>query len=410
MQGGFTRTRFFILAIVFMIAAPGIISHVFAAAPLALDDIKKVLPNVATYSHELKPLEYYRVQDDAGKVVGLAFITSSIPPAVRGHTDEIEVLVGMDVKGTVTGMYVLSHKEDADYFGKIVSSHFLKAFIGRSTDKGFADIDAVTGATVSSEAIKHDVETAAFEITKKLIDSGALTKRESGFPRPFDVAISATLLALIGMSVVAVNMPRRRWMRYVLWALSFGVVGIWLNTPITIGAFVDLRNGALPHLTLAILLIYAVVASLVKGNLYCAYLCPFGALQEGASRIGVPKCVPADAAEKNASWLRWIMLLASVFAIADGVNVFRSVEPFARCFARVYDPVVLAQAGVVVIAALFLRRPWCRYFCPTGAVLDLMAQCGVKMRCAVKNKIAKKKEEEISKLQKSNYKQTTKSK
>jgi len=384
MQGGFTRTGFLAIAIVLTIAVLGTFSHVFAAAPVALADIKKVLPNAAAYSHALKPLDYYRVQDDAGKIVGLAFVTTSVPPAVRGHNDEIDVLVGMDMKGAVTGIYILSHNENTDYFGKIFSSPFLKAFIGRTSDKGFADIDAVTGATVSSEAIKHDVETAAFEITKQLIDSGALTKKEGVSSRPFDWVISVALLALIGMSVVAVKMPRRRWIRYVLWVLSFSVVGVWLNTPITIGAFVDLRNGALPHLTLALLFIYAVAASLTKGNLYCAYLCPFGALQEGASRVGVPKCTPAGAVEKNAAWLRWIMLLVSVFAIAGGVSAFRSVEPFARCFARVFDPMVLAQAGVVVIAALFIRRPWCRYFCPTGAVLDLVAQLGVKIRMKMK--------------------------
>ncbi len=355
--------------------------NALAALPITLDDIRKVMPGASSHTHRLEPVDHYLVKDEKGTVIGIAFLTSAVPPPVRGYRDELDILTGMDTSGTITGVTILSHQEDPEYIGKLTAAGFLKKFVGRSVDRGFDDIEAVTGATISSNTIKKDIQTAAFEVHRKLIDSGIIRKEAGTTMRPFDALAAAAVVVLMAGAVAAVLMPRQRWLRYALWIASFAAVGIWLNAPITVGTFVDLRNGTLPpHLPLLLLLFFAVIASLVKGNLYCAYMCPFGALQEGASRLRFPKCRPADSAEKNAGWLRWIILIASVFAIAIGVQSFRTIEPFALLFSRTRMFVVYIHAGVVIAVALFIRRPWCKYFCPTGAVLDLLSQLGGKVR------------------------------
>ena len=40
------------------------------------------------------------------------------------------------------------------------------------------------------------------------------------------------------------------------------------------------------------------------GNLYCSYLCPFGALQEGAAKLFPKKCRPEPKRSSGLAWLR----------------------------------------------------------------------------------------------------------
>lgn len=355
-----------------------------AAVSVTIDDIKRVVPGAVSSVHKIEPVDHHLVKNKRGTVLGVAFVTSSVKPEIRGYGGEIDVLVGMDAKGIVTGVYVISHNETAEYFGRAESDGFLKRFVGRSVDRGFDDIDAVSGATISSSAIRRDIQTAAFEVTKQLIDSGALKKEAGRIPNPFDPIAVAAAIVLVAGAIAALAMPRRRWIRYAVWTASVLTVGIWLNTPLTIGMFVDLRYVILPAaVPLLVLFIFALISPLLKGNLYCAYLCPFGALQEGVHRIPVPKLSPHERVCRNASWLRWIILLAAVFAIANGVAAFRTIEPFALCFSRRVVVMALVQAAVVLVVAVFVRRPWCRYFCPTGAMLDLMGQLGYKVRCFI---------------------------
>jgi len=357
-----------IIGIVLFVAC---VSLVNAAPQIKLDDIKKVFPKAASFSHQLDPVDHYILQDSNGKGVGIAFITSDIPPEVRGYNGEIDVLVGMDPSGKITGVNILSHKENAEYMNMVISGGFLNKFVGRSLESGMDDIDAVTGATVSSTAIKQDIQTAAFVIFKDL------TPRSN----PVDLLPVAGVSVLLLGVIAAISMPRKRWLRYVVWPLSILVAGVWLNSPITIGNFVDIRNGILPsYLPLIILLAFALGAALIKGNFYCAYVCPFGSLQELAGRAKTPKCRPSETAHRNASWLKWIILLMTVFAIATSVDAFRSIEPFALFFSRTYQPIVWAQAGIILLGSLFVIRPWCKYFCPTGAVLGLICQISHKMR------------------------------
>lgn len=348
-----------------------------AASPITLDDIKKIFPEAASFSHQLDPVDHYILQDSNGKSVGIAFITSDIPPEVRGYNGEIGVLVGMDLAGKITGVNVLSHKENAEYMNMVISRGFLKKFIGRSLESGMDDIDAVTGATVSSEAIKRDIQTATFMIFKELMPRSS----------PSDLLpVAGVSILLLGV-IAVILMPRRRWLRYIVWPLSVLVVGVWLNSPITIGNFVDMRNGILPsYLPPIILMAFALGVALIKGNFYCAYVCPFGSLQELAGRARAPKCHPSEAAYRNASWLKWIILLATVFAIATSIDAFRSIEPFALFFSRTYQPIVWTQAGIILFGSLFVIRPWCKYFCPTGALLSLICQIGHKMRRRIRRR------------------------
>ncbi|MFH1709533.1 MAG: RnfABCDGE type electron transport complex subunit G [bacterium] len=81
----------------------------------------------------------------------------------KGYGGTIDMVVGIDLKGRVAGLKILSMKETPGLGIKASEPGFLKQFTGktsRSPLKAKKDIDAITGATITSQAIADGVKQA----------------------------------------------------------------------------------------------------------------------------------------------------------------------------------------------------------------------------------------------------------
>ncbi|MCL2084379.1 MAG: RnfABCDGE type electron transport complex subunit G [Oscillospiraceae bacterium] len=84
--------------------------------------------------------------------------------APNGYGGEIEMMVGVDAGGSVTGVSIVSMTETAGLGTKAGSPEFLGRFTGKragvSIGRGDNDIDAIAGATISSRAVTTGVSDA----------------------------------------------------------------------------------------------------------------------------------------------------------------------------------------------------------------------------------------------------------
>ena len=152
----------------------------------------------------------------------------------------------------------------------------------------------------------------------------------------------------------------------------------------------------IPHTHAANLVLGASIiltAVLAKG-FFCGWVCPFGALQEAIAAFShaLQRRVPvlrrfARRLQRHATllafldrWLRYFKYVVLVWAISGaaiyGVMVFRDVDPWS---ALVNTTEIEASGGIVVlaivlVASLFVERPWCRYACPLGAANGLLGR------------------------------------
>ena len=101
----------------------------------------------------------YKGIDANGNVVGWV-----IPAKGQGFADKIELLLGVDADALkITGMYVLDQKETPGLGDKIKSDlAWGKQYVGKSADQSISvnkssasgnEIQAITGATISSESV-----------------------------------------------------------------------------------------------------------------------------------------------------------------------------------------------------------------------------------------------------------------
>ena len=100
----------------------------------------------------------YRALNAAGETVGWV-----VPSVGQGFSDRIEVLIGLDRDArTITGLYVLWQNDTPGLGNRITEPEFRGRFAGQTAERplrmvkgagGPGEIEAVTGATVSSQSV-----------------------------------------------------------------------------------------------------------------------------------------------------------------------------------------------------------------------------------------------------------------
>lgn len=104
----------------------------------------------------------------SGQVLAYGFLVTP-----RGYGGPLTMMVGIDSEGKVTGVKVLEHRETPGLGDKVVgSSEFLSQFKGKTPADPVEikrDIDAVSGATISSKGVTAGVRAAldAFKAVKE---------------------------------------------------------------------------------------------------------------------------------------------------------------------------------------------------------------------------------------------------
>ena len=100
-------------------------------------------------------------------------------------------------------------------------------------------------------------------------------------------------------------------------------------------------------------------------NPYCEWFCPFGAAQECLGIIGGAKVHPSNRIRMMGRWFQRILALgAIVLALIYRNPSVSSYEVFGAFFHLIGANYQFILLGLVLIAALFIRRPWCGYSWP----------------------------------------------
>lgn len=117
------------------------------------------------------------------------------------------------------------------------------------------------------------------------------------------------------------------------------------------------------------------------GAFFCGWLCPLGAVQDWVGRLGrrllgrrYNRMVPGRI-DRALGLLRYAVLALILYQTAVSASlVFARVDPYFALFNLWTGDATLAAAavlGAVLAASLLVERPWCRWFCPMGALQGL---------------------------------------
>ncbi len=89
-----------------------------------------------------------------------------IQASAKGFADQVPVLVGIDANGAIVNVKFLQNSETAGFGAKLYeegnaeAEAFAGSFAGKSGEVAIGDVEAIAGATISSEAVVEAVNTA----------------------------------------------------------------------------------------------------------------------------------------------------------------------------------------------------------------------------------------------------------
>ncbi|MEA1968619.1 MAG: FMN-binding protein [Thermodesulfobacteriota bacterium] len=103
-----------------------------------------------------------------------------VKASVQGYADKIELLVGLDSKvKAITGLFVLDQKETPGLGNKIVEEDWQSQFVTQPLNKPLVvvkngsgkvfEIDAISGATISSRCVTDLVNQTVADLKEKLV-------------------------------------------------------------------------------------------------------------------------------------------------------------------------------------------------------------------------------------------------
>jgi electron transport complex protein RnfG len=164
----------FILAVICIVAS-GLLAgvnvltktRIVAQAQVEEDSsLKEVFPEAAHFEAVKSGEEiiYYKAHDKDKRLLGAAFRASG-----KGYSSTIETMVGMLKDGTIKAIKILSQNETPGLGARVAEDSFTSRFSNRGM-QNLNEVEAITGATISSRAVIDSVKKKAEEI-KAMVDS-----------------------------------------------------------------------------------------------------------------------------------------------------------------------------------------------------------------------------------------------
>ncbi len=344
------------------------------------EELVEVFSGVAPTELTPSPLPHYRGAFVSGstRVEAAGVSTSALAPVVVGYVDEINALVVVDREGTIRSARVLAHRETPYYMELVLGSGFLDRFVGRNVVDGIGEIDGVTGASITAKAIRKDVSAAAALASVEVFGLPVEVPAGSSWTAAVkDPKLIAVVVALSLALFARLSKWPARGRREAAWVVSLLLIGVYAMTPYTLVHSFQLLRLDFPgpsNVILVALAGFVLVSTLALGPVWCAYACPFGALQELLAKLPFGRWEVSPRVMRYAREGRNLVLFVAVAgAFGLGEHAFAEVEPFGHLFARTQDRLVWIFIAVVLFTSLFVRRFWCRFFCPTGACLVMLS-------------------------------------
>ena len=220
--------------------------------------------------------------------------------------------------------------------------------------------------------------------TEEVIGEGYVTP-EVQHPLPRSVLVRIADVVLLGLALgvaawLALWRRRRGWLIAVTVA-CVGYFGFYREGCVCpIGSIQNVAVAlvdpayAVPYHVIAVFVL-PLVAALFFGRVFCAGVCPLGAIQELVTLkpVEVPRRL-----DDALGWLKWVYLaLALYYAVLPAVDrdfVICRFDPFVGLFRFTGEAWLLMVGGAFLLAGLFIGRPYCRYLCPYGALLSAFSR------------------------------------
>jgi len=375
----FVRAYFVILAVLILFAAVG---HERKFLGWSFDqqtdkpEILFALTDVQKLFHSAKKVEKVSVDeafaiDGSGNRIGKLVHTFPQAEHIIGYASNLPILIGLDADEKIVGIVLQANGETPGFINRLEKQNFFNTWDGMiASEVVNSKFDAVTRATMTTQATIDGLKLRlgsylALEQERKRVEFRMLMLEVlawfflalslAGAAFPARIARYRTLLLIL-----AVLLPGFALGRFV----SLELIRVW--------AVNGIPFAAQPYLVLVLMLCF-VIPFFAGRTWYCSWYCPYGAAQELLGRLFKRKLNPTGVWLELLKSIRSGFVIGIAFLLIIGMKLDVSLlEPFpAFLFKSAADSVIIL-ALVFLVLSLFIRKPWCNFFCPSGQIVELV--------------------------------------
>ncbi len=351
---------------------------------ITLDEVKPLVEGAASLRPVPSRPGVLEVLDSKGTCLAQATRTSPASDVIIGYKGPTDTLVILDAGGAkVTAIQMRKSFDTKDYVGYVRDDrYYMNLFNGMTLEKlanldfKEAKVEGVSGATETSWAVAEGLKQRAMVLSAPPGDAFAI-------PRITLRAADWGLVGVLAFSLVMTftSLRGKRWARWLHHALLIGYAGLFCGAMLSQGLFAGWALHGVPWSSAPVLVLLAALAlglpMFTRRQFYCHHYCPHGALQQVLAhrlkwQLGLPH--RAGAWLEKLPWLLLVFVLAAVM-LGWQVNV-NALEPFDAWLIRVAGWGTIAVAVMGIAASLFVPMAYCRYGCPTGALLKFVRYAG----------------------------------
>ncbi len=193
-----------------------------------------------------------------------------------------------------------------------------------------------------------------------------------------DIVLLVALMGIVSWAVI-----RKRTRKPIIWVslISVAYFGFFRHGCVcSIGSIQNISLALVDNtyvLPFSVLLFFIlpVLFAFLFGRVFCAGVCPFGALQElvNIKSYKLPRTLTIVL-----GMIPWIYLIfAILYAVTRTSFIICHFDPFIGIF-RLGGEIGMILFGVILlIMAIFTGRPFCRFICPYGALLSLFSSVSI---------------------------------
>lgn len=296
-----------------------------------------------------------------------------------GYGGPLTVAVAVNPSGEIIGTVIADHKETPAWMLRVSKSDLLSSITGKQYSDAFEignDLDGVTGATATSKAIAEAVLKGSRAAASQMgLPVGPQVLPDIVFGMP-EIVLFALLITVYLGSIN--NYKYKRQIRWTSMLIGMIILGFIYNRPLTLVHISKFIMGYWPQWQTSLywyLLLGGIFIIFIVNNRnhYCEWFCPFGAAQECMGLIGGIKISRPRSTHNTLRILQRVLALGAVLLGLYFRNPgLTNYELYGTLFDLVGTSIQFAVLGLILIAAMFVRRPWCNYLCPVRPVLEII--------------------------------------
>ena len=334
---------------------------------VTLDEARALFPDAASVKSAGKGI--YEVRK-GGSRLGFAMKSEPYSREIIGFMGPTPLLIGLDGDMRIRKVIALDNDETPRFFQRVREKGLLDSWNGLTPKEvGGREVVTVTGATYSSNGVIGSMQArmAAMEDLPPPL-------HDWGHP-----AGNACFLVLLALGLVGFFSPRLlgRW-RLALLAADIVVLALWQGRFLSMAQFMVWVASGIPleaQWGIVLLFLLSILLPFFTGRAYyCAWICPMGAAQELLGTLN-----RRHKLKPGAKLLQWLQVLRA--AVLFGVMLmmglgfglgFADFEAFTVFYPDGAPIAALAIGLVSLVLSVWVQRPWCRFLCPLGEMLEIL--------------------------------------